>query len=179
MKGVIFTQFLRFAEDQFGPETAALLANDTRYSPAGDYDHSELQELARRLGEATANPPAELLRRFGIVLFHYFAAMYPVFFAGVDSALGFLSRTETYIHGELIKLYPDAQFPRFDVRQPSANQLEMVYRSRRELADLAEGLIAGCAEHFGESIAVRRENLRGDDEQAVRFTVSTAPAPAT
>ena len=35
----------------------------------------------------------------------------------------------------------------------------MLYRSQHPFADLAEGLIRGCVEHFGEPIKVRREDL--------------------
>jgi hypothetical protein len=178
MKGVLFNQFLRFAEDQFGQEAARGVGGTARYSPGGDYDHRELPELARRLGVATGHSPGEILVRFGSTLFDYFAQMYPVFFAGVDSALSFLSRIETSIHGELLKLYPGAQFPHFDVSQPSVDRLEMVYRSRRGLADLAEGLIRGCAKHFGESIEVRREAVAAAGGQAVRF-VLVAAGPGT
>jgi len=54
----------------------------------------------------------------------------------------------------------------------------MVYRSSRPFADLAEGLILGCAEHFGERIAIAREALPG--ESGVRFSLErtiAAPCP--
>ena len=50
-----------------------------------------------------------------------------------------------------------------------AGRLEMIYRSRRRLADLAHGLIEGCAAHFGEALVVHREDLSGGDEEVVRF----------
>lgn len=177
MKGVLFSQFLHFAEDEFGPDVAGRLRGAGSYSPGGDYDHRALLKLARRLGAASGQAPADLLRRYGTALFQYFARMYPAFFAGVDSALAFLSRIETYVHGELIKLYPGAQFPRFEVTPPSPERLEMVYRSRREMADLAEGLIRGCARHFGETIELRREDLAATGEQAVRFVIVSRSAP--
>jgi hypothetical protein len=48
----------------------------------------------------------------------------------------------------------------------------MVYRSERRLADLAEGLIRGCVEHFGDAVAVCREDLPGKGQQVVRFIIS-------
>lgn len=177
MKGVLFSQFLHFAEDEFGPEVAGRLRGARSYSPGGDYDHRVLLRLVRRLGKATGCPPGDLLRRFGTALFRYFARMYPTFFLGVDSALAFLSRIETYVHGELIKLYPGAQFPRFEVTRPSPDRLEMVYRSQREMADLAEGLIRGCVRHFGETIELHREDLPATGEQAVRFVLVSRSAP--
>jgi hypothetical protein len=172
MTGVLFSRFLDFIEEEFGQEAAQGLGAD-RFTPGAAHEHGEILELAVRLGERSGRPPAAILRQFGRRLFHYFARMYPAFFAGADSALGFLGRIDTYIHGELSMLYPNARFPHFDVAQPSAHELELVYRSRSRLADLAEGLIDGCAEHFGESISVRREDVASPaGEQAVRFRIS-------
>ncbi len=175
MKGILFSRFLRFAEDEFGSQADGI-EGSVVYSPANDYDSRELLDMAHRLGDATGQPPADLVRRFGISLFGYFARMYPAFFAGAESTLGFLGRIETYIHGELHKLYPDAQFPHFGVAQTSADRLEMVYSSPRRLADLAEGLIRGCAAHFGESIECRREDIPSADGQTVRFVLTRAPS---
>jgi hypothetical protein len=175
MKGVLFSRFLRFAEDEFGA-LADGIEGTAVYAPGGEYDSHELLDMAHRLGDATGQPPADLVRRFGIALFDYFARMYPAFFAGAESTLGFLGRIDTYIHGELLKLYPDAQFPHFEVARPSADRLEMIYSSPRRLADLAEGLIRGCAGHFGESIDCRREDIPSADGQTVRFVLTRAPS---
>ena len=51
----------------------------------------------------------------------------------------------------------------------------MIYRSRRRLADLAQGLIEGCIAHFGEEVAVRREDLEGGDGEVVRFELVATP----
>ena len=118
MKGVLFAEFLRFANDEFGSAGLAGVADRARYSNAGEYDHRELLNLVDSVSRATGRKPAELLSAFGAELFRYVARMYPVFFAGADSAVGFLSRVDMNIHAEPMKLYPGAQFPRFDVTQP-------------------------------------------------------------
>jgi hypothetical protein len=54
----------------------------------------------------------------------------------------------------------------------------MTYRSQRPFADLAQGLIEGCVEHFGEPIDVQRENLDGlPGETRVRFLLTKRSAP--
>lgn len=83
MTGVLFSRFLRFAEDEFGA-LADGIEGSAVYSPGGDYDSHELLEMAHRLGDATGHPPADLVRRFGAALFDYFARMYPAFFAGAE-----------------------------------------------------------------------------------------------
>ena len=93
---------------------------------ASQYDHGELLELADRLAGLVGVSRADLLRRFGRALFRYFTALYPVFLAGAESALAFLADIDTYVHGELQKLYPDAQFPVFECRRLDDRRLQMI-----------------------------------------------------
>ena len=53
--------------------------------------------------------------------------------------------------------------------------LVMGYRSARPLADLADGLIRGCIEHFGEPIRVVREDLPGEPGTSARFVLILDP----
>jgi hypothetical protein len=47
------------------------------------------------------------------------------------------------------------------------------YRSSRPLADLAEGLIAGCMDHYGERVRIERMPLAADGGgTAVRFQLT-------
>jgi hypothetical protein len=48
----------------------------------------------------------------------------------------------------------------------------MIYRSQRPLADLAEGLIEGCAEHFGDKLQIERENLADEPHTVVHFSLA-------
>jgi hypothetical protein len=183
VKGFLFTELLDFADRELGPKAVAgLRAADgqpaaERYQPAGTYDHRELLDLADRLATSAGTTRADLLRRFGRTLFGHFTAMYPAFLADAESALTFLAYIETYVHAELQQLYPDAQFPVFECERLGDLRLQMTYRSRRRLADLAHGLIEGCITHFAEEIAVQREDLPGEDVQVVRFDLVAAPLP--
>jgi Haem-NO-binding len=168
MKGVVLAEFVQFAESRLGvpPPPAPPDA-------LGTYPFADLAALVDDAAGRAGMPADELLRTFGVHLFGRFAALYPIFFFGADSALDFLGRINTYVHGEVQKLYPDAEFPHFDVTRRSPTTLELVYRSSRPLADLADGLIHGCLQHFGEAIAVRREDVGGDGREA-RFVLEAA-----
>src|SRR4029078_2780814 len=107
----------------------------------------------------------------GAHLFRTLATTYPVFLDGVASALQLLGGIETYVHGEVKKLYPDSEFPRFEVHDAGPGHLEMVYRSRRPLADLAEGMIQGCIAWFGDRVDLEREDLDAADGRAARFVL--------
>jgi len=177
MKGIIFTEFLEMVEDQFSPEVAdriieaCALPSGGAYTAVGTYDHREMVQLVTELSKATGIAVPDLLRSFGRHLFGRFVATYPRFFDGVDSAFTFLENLEGYIHVEVHKLYPDAELPSF-VCTAEPGQLTMVYRSTRAFADLAEGLIRGCAEHFGEDLDIQREDLSGGQGTCVRFTLT-------
>ena len=106
-----------------------------------------------------------------------FAALYPVFFFDAESALDLLGGINSYVHEEVQKLYPDAQFPHFDVARESADRLTLVYRSARPLADLADGLIRGCVAHFGRPVTVEREDLAPDGRHTRFVLIAEARAP--
>lgn len=174
MKGIVFTEFLEMVEGRFSPDVVdriieeADLPNGGAYTSVGTYDYQELIRLVVRLGAAVGAPVPDLVRAFGRHLFRRFVALYPDFFAGVTSSFDFLSNVESVVHVEVLKLYPDAELPRFDC-QATAEGMTLTYTSRRPFADLAEGLILGCAEHFGEPIAVARQD---DPAGRVQFALT-------
>jgi hypothetical protein len=88
------------------------------------------------------------------------------------TAVDLLARINTHVHDEVRRLHPDAEFPHFDVERPPTGGLALVYRSRRGLADLAEGLIRGCIAHFGDQVSLERHDSPGDAEHQARFVLS-------
>jgi hypothetical protein len=178
MKGVVFTEFLEMVEDRFSPEIAdhIIVASDLpsggAYTSIGTYDHTEMVQLVTQLSAATGTPVPVLVHTFGKYLFGRFFVLYPQLFGDVDSAYSLLEKVDSYIHAEVLKLYPDAELPRFDCITSEPGRLTMIYRSTRGLADFAAGLIEGCIEHFGETIDVQREDLSGGHGTLVRFSLS-------
>ncbi len=178
MKGIVFTEFLEMVEGTFGPETAdgiieaSSLSTGGAYTSVGTYDHHELLRLVGALSAATTQPPPALVKAFGKHLFVRFHAGFPGFFKGVDSAFEFLGRIDGHIHVEVRKLYPDAELPRFECRTLGPRQLEMIYTSSRPFADLAEGLIEGCGEHFRQPMTIERHVLQEGNVNSVRFILT-------
>lgn len=178
MKGVVFTEFLEMVEAKFSPEVADQILEDSElesggvYTTVGTYDHGEMIQLVTQLGKHTGMTTPDLLRAFGEYLFTRFRDNYPGFFESTDSALDFLAKVDEYIHVEVRKLYPDAELPGFDCHSPRKGCLEMTYRSTRPFATLAEGLIRGCIEHYGEPIDVQIEDLSGGEGTAARFVLT-------
>ncbi len=105
-------------------------------------------------------------------MFGRFHARYGQFFQVAQSTFNFLIGVESYVHVEVRKLYSDAELPNFECEVQDDAHMVMTYRSKRPFANLAEGLIAGCAEHFGELIDIRHQDLSDGDRTHVRFQLT-------
>jgi hypothetical protein len=179
VKGLVFTEFIEMVDERFSLETSERLIEECdlpssgAYTSIGTYDAAEMRALVTRLSEITGIPVSDLLNAFGRHLFNRFTTSFPDFFEGIGSALEFLPRVNDYVHLEVRKLYPDASLPTFSCAFPDPGTLVMTYRSATDLPDLAQGLIEGCAEHFGESLVVTRETPSGDPPVTL-FTVRRA-----
>lgn len=177
MKGIVFTEFIELVEDMFSPEIADAiieesdLASGGSYTSVLSYDHKEMIELVALLSKKTKIPVEELLKTYGRRLCARFAMLYPDFFTGVFSTLDFLETVESHIHVEVKKLYVDAEVPSFQTDRVNGEEMRMLYSSLRPFADLAEGLIIGTADHFGELINLEREDWREGDRYCARFSL--------
>lgn len=186
MKGIVFTELLDLVDATFGAETTEAVLDDAAppsggaYTAVGTYPAAEAVALLGALERRTGVPAAQLLRAFGKHLMKRFTQLFPQFFVQAHSALEFIGKVENYIHIEVRKLYPDAELPSFEYRDGVADTLCFVYRSARAMGDLAEGLIEGCAEHYGETLRVERQDLSGGKgiEVLFRVTVVRSPVPA-
>jgi hypothetical protein len=124
------------------------------------------------LNKETGVPVPDLLHTFGRHLFIRFVKAYPAFFEHAPSAFSFLEQIDNHVHVEVRKLYPDAELPRFECSRPAPNSLVMTYISKRRFGALAEGLIAGCIDHFGEKIRIDKEDLSDEHESRINFRLT-------
>ncbi len=175
MKGVVFTEFLEMVEALHSADMVddlideAALPSGGAYTSVGTYPFSEMAALVGLLSKKTSTPVPALLQAFGRHLLSRFVVGYPQFFEVEGGAFSFLERLDGYIHVEVRKLYPDAELPRFETER-RGDVLVLRYRSERKLADLAEGLLRGAIEHFGEVLTLDRED---DPEHGAGKTVFT------
>ncbi len=180
MKGIVFSEFIEMVEERFSPEvvdeiiesTSDQLESGGSYTAVGVYDHLELVELVEALAATTGVAFDELVRQFGAHLAGRFAALYPGFFHSVETTFDFLESVDNHIHKEVLKLYPDAELPRFFTHREGEDVLVMEYRSSRPFSSLAKGLIQWSGEYFGEKIAVTEDDLSEGKGNHMRFTIS-------
>lgn len=160
MKGIIFIKFLEMVEDKWDLTmldeliTKAKDPIDGAYNAVDTYDHKQLVNLVVELHNKTKIPIADLLEVYGKHLFGELASGYPELITDIHSTFHMMTNIETVIHTEVRKLYPDANPPRFESEMLSENEMKITYHSHRSMADVAIGLMKGCAAHFNENIEV-------------------------
>jgi hypothetical protein len=175
MKGVVFTEFLEMVEARHSPAMLEDLIDEADlpshgvYTAVGTYPHGEMVLLVRALSKRTGVPVPDLLKLFG-----RFKVRYPHHFKDARNAFDFLAGVETYIHKDVIKLYPDAELPTFAVEAHEASYMRLIYTSPRPFGDLCEGLIVGCLKHFGEIARIARKELASSPTTCIRFEIFQA-----
>jgi hypothetical protein len=178
MKGMVFTEFLEMVEDKFGFDVTddiieaskGELSTQGAYTAVGTYPHSEMIALVTNLSAATQIPVPKLVHVFGEHLLNQFAKHYSGFFESANNTFDFLKSIDNHIHVEVLKLYPEAELPRFSCFHPNddAHRLTMIYTSERAMSDLASGLIEGSIKYYNEKITYEKE-LVEDNGKRVRF----------
>jgi len=160
MKGVIFTGLLEMVEKRFGYVVAnniiikSNLPSEGIYTSVGTYDYKEMQSLVKQLSVETGLSGSELLGAFGEYYFETLASKAAHLFSVSDGLFVFLSKVESYIHPEVLKLYPDAQLPTFVLEEYSEKRVHLLYQSKRRMEHFAFGLIKGAISYFGEKAEV-------------------------
>ncbi|GAB3018569.1 heme NO-binding domain-containing protein [Spirosoma pulveris] len=176
MKGIIFTQLLDMVEQKYSyglVDTLLLttpLASGGIYTSGGTYPSCEMVSLVKNLSQCTNIPVAELLREYGRFLFKTFVTQYHPFLIAAPDAFSFLSSVDAYIHYEVKKLYPEAELPQFLITRLNEETLRMVYKSSRQLSDLAYGLIEGTLAHYQENATITQQALQ-EDGSRVEFII--------
>ena len=177
MKGIVFTEFLEMVEEKFGYETVDLILEKSKeetngiYTSVGTYKHAELVALITSLSEETALSIPKLLHAYGVYLFGTFLTSYPMFFEHVKSMFDFLENIDSHIHKEVIKLYPDAELPRFETNRINEKHLVMVYYSQRKMVDFGMGLIEASANHFETKIELTKTLLGDQSGNEVKIDI--------
>jgi hypothetical protein len=177
MKGIVFTEFFSFIERSDGYEMVDYLIQTTNpatggvYTAVGTYNHQELVMYIVEYAKKTEQEVGDVLRVFGKHIFGVFHSKYQHFFSSGLSLFEFLKSIDSYIHVEVIKLYPDAELPSFDAILVSSNQLKLVYQSERKLGNFAFGLIEAAIIHFKENATVVMNTL-SPDETKVEFIIT-------
>ena len=177
MKGIIFREFLDLVEDKFGLETVdeiiqkSELKSEGAYTTTGTYEFSEMLQLISNLSQKTSISADDLLLIYGEHLFGVFKKKYPQMINSYKDPIELLSSIENHIHVEVIKLYPDAELPSFQVIEKSEKSLIMLYKSDRALYKLGLGLMNETFNHFQTKVNIFTEVIKPDGTE-VKFEMN-------
>jgi hypothetical protein len=174
MRGMVFTELFELIEERFGYDMlddvieASKLPNDGAYTATGTYPFEELVTIVVNLSEKTDIPVPTLLEVYGEYLFEKLIKALPQFDKPDIDLLTFIESVEDYIHVQVKKLYPDAELPTFEIVNSSENELKFNYISKKNIPNLAKGLIIGASKHFKQNVNVSFEPA---ENEKVLFTV--------
>jgi Haem-NO-binding len=180
MKGVIFSEMVRWVEEAYSPAladqmiTAAALPSGGAYTAVGNYPHTEALSMLVQLSEMTGTAIPQLAETYGVWLAPRFAEIYRDLFKGYTDTVTFLNDVDSKMHSEMTKLYPDARTPKVVV-EFEAKEITLFYASHRPFADVAFGLVQGYIDYFKDDLEVTRcEEPEGPHEG--RFRISRRSA---
>lgn len=173
MKGVIFNAVEEavvnlYSEDVWDDLLDAAGVSG-RYTSLGEYDDAELTALVIAAVEMTGIDANELIKVLGRHSFPHLGSRYPELVDGSTGTHDFLRRVNDIIHPEVLKLHPDAKPPEFLFEDRDDNVLRVTYKSARRLGVLAQGLMYGAADRFGEEIEI--DVVSGLGEETTVFDI--------
>lgn len=174
MRGIIYTELLDFMEAVQGAAFVEELIQEVQpasggaYTRVGNYPHEEAVALVVAAAEKLNAAPEDLMTAYGQNLFQRFLSLYPQYFSGVHDAVSFLKSVDDHIHVEVMKLYTDSHPPRFEVLD-AEDGYDLIYRSHRPMAPVAQGLIQGALDHFGDELDLECVPDASSDGTTARF----------
>jgi hypothetical protein len=176
VKGIIFEVVEEVVIERFGEDAWDELLVDAGvdgvWTTLGSYPDAQLGAIVAAAADRLGVSTPDVLRLVGRAAFAGLAAHHPELLDGHRSSRTVLMDLNGIIHPEVMKLYPDATVPWFGVTD-LGETMEIVYRSERSLGPLAEGLVQGAGDHFGELVEV----LEGDDRGTeCHFVIRVHPA---
>jgi Heme NO binding. len=101
-----------------------------------------------------------------------FSRTYPEFFKDKSDPFSMLEAIESEVHVEVLKLYPDAELPRFETQRLDEDRLRMTYSSPRPLVKFCQGLIEACVEHFDRKAEIEVIHSTDNGRTTADFTVT-------
>jgi len=183
MRGVIFNLLEEVVEAVHGSDTWDGLLDraglDGVYTAGGNYKDEELVRLVHEAALLTAQGEDAVLRWFGQHAIPLVAERFPAYFTASSSTLPFLRGVNDVIHQEVMKLYPGAMCPHFQLSDGPARTLRMIYNSPRRMCGLAHGFMLGVADYYGETLELTQPHCMHHGATQCVFEVATVgPAAA-
>lgn len=171
MKGVVFNVVEEVIVDMYDADTWEDILDavelDGAYASLGSYPDEHMLAIVGEAARMLDVDVPTVLKTVGRAAFAGLSRRHSQFEIGDMTFTEFVQHVENYIHPEVRKLYADATVPNFDFETIDDGKLRMTYSSPRNLPDLAEGLLMGAADAFGEKIVVSRPGIDAGENSTV------------
>jgi len=170
LQGVIFTLLNDCVVDNFGLDVWNQLIDESElvsggiYTSNQSYSDEELFELVVNLSKKVCLSVDDLVRIYGEYLFPHLIDQMPEAHQSGMSFTDFMLSVDRVIHKEVERIYPDAYLPSIEFIE-HGKDITMIYRSKRQLCLLAEGLTIGAAKYFKVDVELEHSVCmhKGDD----------------
>ena len=180
MKGIIFNLFENYIVSKYGEDkyeeiiTASETGSLDSFEIVGpvSYPDAAFKAIIKSASEKTGTAIPEMLKDVGRHSLAILAKRYPHFFDPYDHPRDFLKTTSMIHHVEVNKLYQGADVPTFFVEDHGQDGLTLIYKSRRRLCYLAEGLIAGLGDHYKISVSTHQSECIGSGGNICKFIIT-------
>lgn len=171
MKGIIFNVTEKAVTELLGEDAWDDLLEEAEldgdYTALGTYPDDDLLALVVAAAAKTGHNPADVQRLVGRKALPHLVASIEDFLDPNMDVFEFLASVHSIIHVEVKKLDPDAHPPDVIPERLSDDELRLTYRSDRGLSPLAEGLILGAGDHYGEPVSIEVLSPGADGKEAV------------
>jgi hypothetical protein len=155
LKGIIFNAAEEVLTELYGADVWDSLLKAARtegsYTRLGNYEDAEIVRIVAAAASLLELGIDDTWRFLGRHMAPKLVALSETVASSFDGAEQFVRSVNNIIHHNVKVLYPDAQLPIFEFTDTPAG-LQVRYQSDRGLNALAEGLIIGAGDLFGESV---------------------------
>jgi predicted hydrocarbon binding protein len=154
--GIVLKGLKDFVVESYDRETWSTLQREAGlphrlYVPVTEYPDEDVLALVETASRLTEIPVAELLESFGRFIVPPLVETYGVHVDADWTGLELIANVETYIHLALrAKQISTYTPPELESEWRGADTVRVVYRSDRQLCDLARGIIKGVGDYFDE-----------------------------
>jgi hypothetical protein len=134
------------------------------------YPDEETSRLLTTVCQLTGKDLTDVLYDFGHFVAPDLLRMYGALADPGWKTIDFLANVETTIHDIVRARSAGAAPPRLTCTKVSATEVEIDYRSPRNMCPFARGLIQGVADHYRESVKISEVTCmhKGDDACLLR-----------
>ena len=171
MHGIIFAELRKYVESKADANAwRSILAGagvpGKMHIAMKSYDDAELVALVQSASSLTGTPAPVLLKDFGSFIVPGLVRTYKAFMRPEWRTLDVLEFTESHVHTKVRTMTKGAMPPFLEPKRLSPTEVMIHYRSGRQLCAVAEGIIEGIADHYGEKITMTHAKCmnRGDAE---------------